>query len=64
MEMEHRSEDFIDVEELASRLGVKKSWVYSRIRTNSIPHYRIGKYRRFRWNEVEDWLQHMQGEKL
>ena len=50
---------FLTLEDLALRLKVKKSWIYSRTREsgpNSIPRIKIGKYLRFNWQEVRDWL--------
>ena len=54
------NERLIDVKELAETIGVPKSWVYSRIREkgpNTIPHLKLGKYRRFRLSEVIHWLE-------
>lgn len=46
----------LDVDQLAEALSVDKSWIYSRTRTDEIPHYKIGKYRRFDLDEVLAWL--------
>ncbi|HME02527.1 MAG TPA: helix-turn-helix domain-containing protein [Solirubrobacteraceae bacterium] len=43
--------------ELASRLGVLPSWVNKAARAERIPHVCIGRYRRFRWPEIEAWLE-------
>jgi len=56
---------FLTLDELALRLRVKKSWIYSRTREsgpNSIPRIRIGKYLRFSWPEVCEWLTRQQNE--
>ena len=53
--------NLISLKELANKLGVKESWVYSRTRTNEIPSYRIGKYLKFNEAEVMEWIQHLQG---
>jgi excisionase family DNA binding protein len=53
------NDQFIDVKELAKELSVPVSWVYSRTRqkgSDTIPHLRVGKYRRFKLSEVLDWL--------
>lgn len=50
----------LTVEELAERLGVKPSWVYSHVRRRSrdrIPAIRLGKYWRFRLEAVQRWLE-------
>ncbi len=57
--------DLLTPEELAERLKVPKSWVYEKTRARSrdpLPVFRIGKYMRFHWPDVESWLvQHRQG---
>ncbi len=52
-------EDFITIDELAQKLKIKKSWLYSQTRMrgeNTIPCLRVGKYYRFDFEEVVDWL--------
>ena len=51
------AERLLDVEALAKHLGVTKQWVYGKVHANSIPHFKLGKYPRFRLSEVEQWLQ-------
>jgi excisionase family DNA binding protein len=49
----------LTVEEVASLLHVPVSWVYGRMRKTAlerIPAYRVGKYWRFRAEEVMAWL--------
>jgi len=46
----------LSVEELAERLSLPKSWIYSRTRTGQIPVVRAGKYCRFSLSEVINWL--------
>lgn len=46
----------IDVETLAKLLCVRTSWVYSQTAEGRIPHVRVGRYVRFRWPEVLEWL--------
>jgi excisionase family DNA binding protein len=51
--------NFLTVEELAERLKVQKSWIYSRTRETgpgSMPRLKVGKYLRFNYQEVLDWL--------
>jgi predicted DNA-binding transcriptional regulator AlpA len=59
------AEQLIDVRELAEALSVPVSWVYSRTRqkgTDTIPHLKLGKYRRFRLCEVIAYLEKQQNE--
>lgn len=47
----------LTAEEVASRLGVQTSWVSKAARANRIPHICVGRYRRFRWPDIEAWLE-------
>ena len=47
----------LDVNGLASYLKVTKSWVYERTHLNEIPHYKIGKFTRFKKKEIDKWLE-------
>jgi len=52
-------QDFLTIAELARRLKVQKSWLYSRTRKTgpgSIPRLRLGKYLRFDYQAVLNWL--------
>ncbi len=42
----------VNVEEMAQILGVPVSWLYQRTRLNTIPCVRVGKYVRFKPEEV------------
>jgi len=49
----------LTVEEVASMLNVPVSWVYGRMRKTALermPAYRVGKYWRFKAEEVMAWL--------
>lgn len=51
--------DLLTVAELAEVLRTPVSWVYSRTREKgprAIPRVRVGKYIRFRLDDVLDWL--------
>lgn len=45
-------EQLLDVEGLAEYLGVKPSWVYGKVATRELPCVRVGRYLRFRLDEV------------
>ena len=50
---------FLTVIEIAEKLKLPVSWIYSRTRETgpgSIPRIRCGKYLRFDFHEVMDWL--------
>ena len=51
--------ELLTVDEIAAALRVSPSWVYERVRKrgkDKIPHLKIGKYLRFRLNEVRIWV--------
>ena len=50
-------EVILDVNGLASYLRVTKSWVYERTHLGEIPHYKIGKFPRFRKKDIDRWLE-------
>ena len=48
------------VEEVAATLRVPKSWVYEHVRPSAnprLPHFKLGKYLRFRRSEIENFIQ-------
>ena len=54
--MPEQHEGLIGIEEAASFLAVKVSWLYEQVRLQRVPSYRVGKFRRFRVSELEAWL--------
>ncbi len=42
--------------ELAALLSVPTSWVYAEARAGRIPHVTLGRYRRFRREAIEAWI--------
>jgi excisionase family DNA binding protein len=61
------SNRLLTVEEVASLLHVPVSWVYGRTRKRSserLPGYRLGKYWRFREDEVLGWVESQQGSSM
>ena len=49
-------QNLISIKEMAEKLDLPVSWLYSRTRTKEIPHYKIGKHVRFNESEVWEWL--------
>jgi excisionase family DNA binding protein len=45
-----------DVQGMAEYLRVRKQWVYDKVHLNDIPHYKVGKYPRFRKSKIDEWL--------
>jgi len=55
--------DLLTPKELASRLKVKKGWVYEKMRpgqANPMPVIKMGKYLRFNWPDVSAWLRSLE----
>ena len=49
-------QNLVGINVMAKKLDVPPSWLYSRTRTNDIPHYKVGKYCKFDESEVWEWL--------
>ncbi len=50
-------QQFLSTSELAHRLNVPKSWIYVQVRENAFPKIKVGKYLRFNWDDVWEWIQ-------
>ena len=50
-------EPFVGIDEIVSQFGLRKSWVYKRTQTRTIPFYKVGRYCYFRPSEIEAYLQ-------
>jgi hypothetical protein len=69
--MDERTPEIIDSSEIAKRWVVPESWIRSKTRSRTpkneqIPHLRLGRYVRFKWNspELNAWLdKHLRGSK-
>ena len=54
--MTQETESFIDVDDLAEFLKIKKRTTYHFVTTQDVPHYRVGRLLRFKLSEVEEWM--------
>jgi predicted DNA-binding transcriptional regulator AlpA len=59
--------DLITPDTLAKRLKVRKSWIFEKTRkrarsrdTRPLPTIRLGRYIRFDWNAVSQWMTEQQ----
>jgi len=60
-----KPEDILTPEELAARLKVRKTWVYEQTRSrnqNPLPRLNMGRYLRFDWAKVVEWLTQDKGD--
>jgi excisionase family DNA binding protein len=49
--------DLLDAEAVARMLGVPKTWIYEHSRKGLIPTVTLGRYRRFRREAIEAWIE-------
>jgi excisionase family DNA binding protein len=49
-------ERFLTARELADILSVHENYIYDQAARGLIPSYKFGGCRRFRWGEIEQWL--------
>lgn len=42
--------------EAADQLRVPESWLYSAARRDAFPHVKVGRYVRFRQEDVSEWI--------
>ncbi|HEY6638602.1 MAG TPA: helix-turn-helix domain-containing protein [Solirubrobacterales bacterium] len=47
----------LDADQVAQILGVPKSWVYAASRKGELPTVTLGRYRRYRREAVESWIE-------
>jgi excisionase family DNA binding protein len=47
----------LDAKEVAELLGVPVSWVYEQSRKGEIPTVTLGRYRRYRREAIETWIE-------
>jgi excisionase family DNA binding protein len=50
------SERLLTAEQVAERLLVPESWVRRETRAGRMPCLELGRYRRYEWEAVVDWL--------
>jgi excisionase family DNA binding protein len=51
------NQDLVSIKEMARKINVPVSWLYSRTRTGEIPHFKVGKYVRFDPEKVMRWIE-------
>jgi excisionase family DNA binding protein len=54
----------LTVADVAARLGVFKDWVWAQAGSGRIPHVRLGRYRRFREEALDEWLRRLEADSL
>jgi excisionase family DNA binding protein len=54
------SDRLLTAAEVAAFLAIKESWVREATRDGRLPHLRLGRYRRYRREDIERWLTEQQ----
>jgi excisionase family DNA binding protein len=57
---EDMSASLLTAGDVAELLGVPKSWVYEQSRAGRIPTVTLGRYRRYRRERIEAWLEELE----
>lgn len=53
---ERKDDSLLTVDELASYLKVKKSWIYQKVHANEIKYHKVGNHLRFKRSEIDNDL--------
>jgi len=56
------SPGFVNVQEIANYLELRKSSIYSLVEKKGIPHYRVGRLVRFKKAEIDEWMKEQKEE--
>lgn len=51
------SDQLLTARQVAQLLAVPESWVCEATRQNTLPHLRLGSYRRYRKADIQAWLE-------
>jgi excisionase family DNA binding protein len=54
----------VTAQEVAELLGVPASWVYEQSRRGKIPTVTLGRYRRYRVEAIEQWVETLEAQDL
>ncbi len=46
----------LTAEDVAGMIGMGVDWIYAQVRTDRIPHVRLGRSVRFRAESIEQWI--------
>jgi len=54
------STSLLTADQVAQKLGVPKTWVYEQSRKGRIPTVTLGRYRRYRAEAIERWVERLE----
>ena len=58
--MADMSESLLTADQVGQLLGVPRSWVYEQSRAGRIPTVTLGRYRRYRREAIEAWVEQLE----
>jgi excisionase family DNA binding protein len=58
------SQSLLNAAQVAERLGVPKTWVYEQSRKGRIPTVTLGRYRRYRAEAIERWVEQLEAREV
>ena len=50
-------DEILDVKGLSEYLRVDPSWIYKQVSLKAIPHFKSGKYVRFKKSSIDKWIE-------
>jgi excisionase family DNA binding protein len=57
-----RGDPLLSAAQVGELLGVPRSWVWEQSRRGRIPTVRLGRYRRYRREAIERWIEELESE--
>lgn len=54
------SSSLLTADQVADKLGVPKTWVYEQSRKGRIPTVTLGRYRRYRAETIDRWIEQLE----
>ncbi len=52
--------ELLTADEVAELLGMSVDWIWAQTRAGNIPTINLGRYRRYRRQAIEEWLQELE----
>jgi predicted DNA-binding transcriptional regulator AlpA len=50
----------LDAHDVAEMLGVKVAWVWAKTRSGEIPYVPLGRYKKYRVEAIQAWLEELE----
>jgi excisionase family DNA binding protein len=56
--------DYLTIDELSQYLNIKKSTLYSNVKSGGLPHYKVGRLLRFKKEDADRWMENNRREPI